>query len=196
MKQWESKPGIWALEGLQRGASVWSSWSWLAQGEAEIASEFLFLFSELSIGCLVPSLCLWRMGLAGWLSPHWDESQVARLSSMLFWVGVKPLVSVGPQGKGSVRLPARYSSTPANALPTVGFSYLIAMLVFNIQHAAITCSLRIDLALILINCLLFKRPQSRLSFTFSFCSNPIGFLCFSLDVRKITKKSQVKLFYF
>lgn len=78
MKQW-SKPGIWALKGLRRGASVWSSWSWLAQVETEVASEFLFLFSELSIGRLVPSLCLRRMGLAGWLSPHWDESQIARL---------------------------------------------------------------------------------------------------------------------
>lgn len=58
--------------------------------EAEVASELSFLFSELSVGHLVSSLCLHRMGLAGWLSTLWDESLIARLSSMLFRVWVEP----------------------------------------------------------------------------------------------------------
>lgn len=98
----------------------------------------------MSIGHLTPPLCIGIMALAGWLSALGDESPMetflrafSKGESVTSWrVCTARSLRRRVAPRGSLQLVI----DRANVLPVVGFSCLIAALVFRTQHAAVTHS--------------------------------------------------------
>jgi len=169
--------------------------------EAVVSSELSMYWGDLLIGHLTPALCIRIMALAGWLSPLWDESLTetflhafSKGQSVASWRLLHR--EVYAQGNSSPKLLAAIH-WHSKCFTHCGF--FLSNCHSGFQQSA-RCSYCSTVVLLCLNPLLIASCSKSLRADYPSLSASapllLHFFVFSHDLRKITKKSQMRLFCF